>query len=275
MLQPHVDVDLASLRYYFCAEGHVNGVPAVIARTGYTGEDGFELFVDGERCPEIWNALLRDHRRRRTRTVRTRRARRAAPRGRHAALRTRADRDDHAGSSRLTVGAQDSTSRSSSERKRSNGQLELDDYSRIVGLVMEGRAPAREGYPVWLDGRIVGSIRSGSIAPSVDNKNVATALVANAAATVGTRLEVEIRGTNHERDGRFACRFTNAQSKRKRRRHGAAGGLALQQGTRVGEARRRIATIGITDYAQNALGDIVYVELPKVGTTIEQFRTSA
>ncbi len=64
MLQPHVDVDLAAMRYYFCAEGNVDGVPAVIARTGYTGEDGFELFVDGERAPEIWNALLRDHARR-------------------------------------------------------------------------------------------------------------------------------------------------------------------------------------------------------------------
>ncbi len=61
MLQPHVDIDLAGMKYYFCAEGNVYGVPATIARTGYTGEDGFELFVDGERAPEIWNALLRDH----------------------------------------------------------------------------------------------------------------------------------------------------------------------------------------------------------------------
>ncbi len=73
-------------------------------------------------------------------------------------------------------------------------QLDSDDYSRIVGLVMDGRAPAREGYPAWLDGRLVGSIRSGSIAPSVGNKNIATALVAPEAATAGTRLEVEIRG---------------------------------------------------------------------------------
>ncbi len=76
-------------------------------------------------------------------------------------------------------------------------QLELDRYSRIVGLVMESRAPAREGYPVWFDGAIVGSIRSGSIAPSLQNKSVATALVAREAAAEGTRLEVEIRGKKH------------------------------------------------------------------------------
>ncbi len=61
MLQPHVDVDLTTLKYYFCAEGNVYGRPAVIARTGYTGEDGFELFVFGEHAPEIWTNLLRDN----------------------------------------------------------------------------------------------------------------------------------------------------------------------------------------------------------------------
>ena len=62
MLQPHVDVNLSSLRYYFCADGHAYGIPTVIARTGYTGEDGFELFVDGADASMVWNALLRDHR---------------------------------------------------------------------------------------------------------------------------------------------------------------------------------------------------------------------
>ena len=63
---------------------------------------------------------------------------------------------------------------------------------------MAGRAPAREGYPVMQDGRAVGEVRSGSIAPSVGNKNIATALVAPEAATPGTTLGVEIRGTTHE-----------------------------------------------------------------------------
>jgi aminomethyltransferase len=62
---------------------------------------------------------------------------------------------------------------------------------------MEGRAPAREGYSVWFDGAIAGSVRSGSIAPSVENKNIATALVAPEASAVGTTVEVEIRGKKH------------------------------------------------------------------------------
>ena len=61
MLAPHTDVDIAALKYYFCAEGTAYGKRAVIARTGYTGEDGFELFVDGGDAAAVWNGLLRDN----------------------------------------------------------------------------------------------------------------------------------------------------------------------------------------------------------------------
>ena len=71
------------------------------------------------------------------------------------------------------------------------------DYPRIAGMVMEGRAPAREGYAVWHGDRRVGEIRSGSFAPSVGNKNIATALLEAGAATIGAVVEVEIRGARH------------------------------------------------------------------------------
>ena len=50
-------MDLAAFAYYAIAEGEVAGVPALVARTGYTGEDGFEVFVDWARGPEVWEAL--------------------------------------------------------------------------------------------------------------------------------------------------------------------------------------------------------------------------
>jgi aminomethyltransferase len=197
MLQPHVDVDLASMRYYFCTEGSVNGITAVIARTGYTGEDGFELFVGGDDASALWNALLRDHQAE---------GLEACGLGARDVLRleagmplyghelTEAITPVQAGLTwALKLGKPEFLGKEALRR-----QLELDDYSRIVGVVMEGRAPAREGYPVWFDGRIVGSVRSGSIAPSLGNKNVATALVTREAATPGTRLGIEIRGTSHD-----------------------------------------------------------------------------
>ena len=57
-LTPLTDVDLGGLRYYGIAEGSVAGIPAHVARTGYTGEDGFEVFVETARTGELWDAML-------------------------------------------------------------------------------------------------------------------------------------------------------------------------------------------------------------------------
>ena len=75
-------------------------------------------------------------------------------------------------------------------------QRESGDYARIVGVVMEGRVPARSGYPVFAGGTRVGEVRSGSWGPTVD-KNIATALVEPSAAPDGTALEIEVRGARH------------------------------------------------------------------------------
>jgi aminomethyltransferase len=196
MLQPHVDVDLAGLRYYFCAEGRVIGIPATIARTGYTGEDGFELFVEGQDASAIWNELLLAHRDEGLEPCGL---------GARDVLRLEAGMPlyGHELTEAITpvqAGLKWAIKLDKPEfvgKDALREQLELDAYSRIVGLVMEGRTPAREGYPVWYQGRTVGTVRSGSIAPSVGNKNVATALVAPETAAIGTRLEVEIRGNFH------------------------------------------------------------------------------
>src|SRR2546427_1245361 len=57
IVEPVTDVDLGALRYYAIGEGRVAGIPALVARTGYTGEDGVEIFVDNARALELWDAL--------------------------------------------------------------------------------------------------------------------------------------------------------------------------------------------------------------------------
>lgn len=57
-LQPLVDVDLSSISYYWFAEGKVDGVPAIISRTGYTGEDGFEIYFTPDESERIWNRIV-------------------------------------------------------------------------------------------------------------------------------------------------------------------------------------------------------------------------
>lgn len=196
ILQPHVDIDLASLRYYFSTEGRVEGVPAVIARTGYTGEDGFELFIDGVQAPEVWRKLIE----------------RGATQGLEPCglgardvLRLEAGMPLYGHElteeiSPIQAGLNWAVKLNKPEfigKDALAAQKERDDFPRVVGLVMGGRAPAREGYRVLHDGREVGRICSGSIGPSVENKNIATALVEKNASAEGTRLGVEIRGTAH------------------------------------------------------------------------------
>jgi aminomethyltransferase len=86
----------------------------------------------------------------------------------------------------------DFTGKRALERQRAE-----DDYDRIVGLVMEGKAPARAGYSVFRESTRVGEVRSGSPAPALGGKNIATALVHKDASAPGTGLTVEIRGAQH------------------------------------------------------------------------------
>lgn len=196
MLGPHVDADLASLKYYFCVEGRVYGRPAIIARTGYTGEDGFELFVDGENAVEIWSKLLADN---------AHNGLLPAGLGARDVLRLEAGMPlyGHELTEEITpvqAGLQWAVKLNKpgfTGKEALQRQIEADDYSRIVGIVMDGRTPAREGYQVFLGDRLAGEIRSGSVGPSVQNKNIATALVEKEAAAPGTPVLVHIRGTAH------------------------------------------------------------------------------
>lgn len=196
MLAPHVDADIAAMKYYFCLETTAFGRPAIVARTGYTGEDGFELFVAGDDAPSIWNALLAEHG-----------AEGLEPCGLGArdVLRLEAGMPlyGHELTEEITPvqGGQSWALKLSKPafigREALAAQVERDDYVRIVGLTMAGRVPAREGYGVYRDGREIGDVRSGAPAPSCGNVNIATALVPKDAATPGTLLEVDVRGTKH------------------------------------------------------------------------------
>jgi aminomethyltransferase len=196
ILAPFVDIDIAALKYYFCAEAAVDGVAAVVARTGYTGEDGFELFVSGAEAPALWRRLLE--------------AGRAAglePAGLGARdmLRLEAGMPLYGFElseqlSPLAGGQGWAVKLSKPEfvgKAALAAQLEADDYARIAGFVMDGRVPARTGYPVFSGDRRVGEVRSASFSPSYGGRNIGTVLVEKAAAAAGTELGVEIRGTVH------------------------------------------------------------------------------
>lgn len=195
ILAPHVDRPLASMRYYSCAKMNAFKKPALVARTGYTGEDGFELFVAAGDAVALWRGLLE---------AGGGAGLEPAGLGARDVLRLEAgmplyghELDESI--TPLQAGLDWAvkfekpafTGRAALERQR-----EEASFPRIVGLVMEGRVPARAGYAVKHDGRIAGEIKSGSIGPSVE-RNIATALVKSEFTQPGTKLTVEIRAAEH------------------------------------------------------------------------------
>ncbi len=196
MVDGIADPAIRDLKYYFCTEGRIYGKRAVIARTGYTGEDGFEFFLEAGDAAHVWRKMIEE-----------KRAAGLEPAGLGArdVLRLEAGMPlyGHELTESITpvqaglawvikFAKPDFRGKAALEAQRS-----ADDFRRIAGLVLDGRAPAREGYAVLQGGKNVGEIRSGSVGPSVGNKNIATALLEKDAAAPGTALQVEIRGSQH------------------------------------------------------------------------------
>jgi aminomethyltransferase len=192
VLAPLTDVDLAALRYYAIAEGRVGGVPAHVARTGYTGEDGFEIFIDWGRGAEVWEALAdagRD-----AGVI-------PAGLGARDTLRLEAgmplygnelDRETNpyeAGLGRVVKLEKpgDFVGREALTRVARDGP-----EKRLVGLRITGRGIARHGYPVLAGDRRTGVVTSGTHSPTL-GAPIAMAYVAPGDGEPGTVLSVEIR----------------------------------------------------------------------------------
>jgi aminomethyltransferase len=192
IMAPLTDLDLAGIRYYGIAEGSVARIPALVARTGYTGEDGFEVFVETARAGELWDALLsagQPHG--------------LAPVGLGArdTLRLEAgmplygnDLDPSVNPYEANLGrvvrldkAVDFVGRDALRRIAEAGPARL-----LVGLTMTGRGIARHGYPVYVGERATGVVTSGTLSPTM-GRAIAMAYVLPGDAEPGTIVEVEIR----------------------------------------------------------------------------------
>ena len=192
VLAPITDVDLGALRYYAVAEGHVAGIAALVARTGYTGEDGFEVFIETARTAEVWDALLE-----RVRAV----GGLTIGLGARDTLRLEAGMPLYGNELDLTTTPFDANlgrviklekpgdfvGRAALEKAAADGPKR-----RLVGLIVEGRGIARHGYPVHAGARRSGIVTSGTQSPTL-GVPIAMAYVAPGDAEPGSSLEVEIR----------------------------------------------------------------------------------
>ena len=192
ILQMVTDVELGTVAYYTFATGEVSGVRATISRTGYTGEDGFELFVPPQAADSVWLALMR---------VGQQEGLCPAGLGARDTLRLEAsmrlygqdiddtttvleaglgwiigwDKDDFVGKSALTRQKEEGVSR------------------RLVGFEVDGRGIARHGYGVYADDARVGTVTSGTQTPYL-RKAIGMAYVSVEYAKVDSELTIEVRG---------------------------------------------------------------------------------
>lgn len=188
-LQQFVSDDLTPIPAFGHLETAILGQPAFIARTGYTGEDGFEVMVDPSIGVELWRSFA---------------AAGVIPCGLGArdTLRLEAamalygqDIDDTTTPLEAGLGwlvhlesKGDFIGRSVLEQQKAAGVPR-----RLVGLQMQGRNIARHGYQVLNAGKVVGEVTSGTLSLTLGYP-IALAYVPTSLAQVGQQLEIEIRG---------------------------------------------------------------------------------
>jgi aminomethyltransferase len=194
ILQGLTPIDLKQVAFYRFAEGRAAGADAIVARTGYTGEDGFEIFVAPEAAPSLWRAI-----------VEAGRPLGLLPAGLGArdTLRLEArmmlygnDMDETTTLIEAGLGWIVSLDEAKGDF---NGRAVLAEQKaqgaprKLVGFEMTERGIPRHGYPVVLDGEVVSTVTSGTFAPFLQ-KSIGRAYLPAARAAVGTDLAIDIRG---------------------------------------------------------------------------------
>lgn len=192
ILKPLTDVDLGAMKYYRFAQGKVLGEAATISRTGYTGEDGFEILIAAKVGEKVARGILERGA-----------SRGIAPIGLAArdTLRLEAKMalygndidEDHTvleADLEWIVKWQkgDFVGRDALARQKEQGVSR-----KLVGFEMVDRGIARRGYPVFASGVPSDTVTSGSFAPFL-KKNIGLAYLPVASSRPGSEIEIEIRG---------------------------------------------------------------------------------
>ncbi|MFH1475547.1 MAG: glycine cleavage system aminomethyltransferase GcvT [Chloroflexota bacterium] len=192
ILAPLTDLDLDAILYYGIAEGVVAGVPGMVARTGYTGEDGFEVFVDAAAATTVWDALAAAGE-----------AAGLVPVGLGArdTLRLEAGMPLYGNELDLATTPFDAGLGRVVKLDKEGGFVGQEALAaaaaagprrQLVGLIVRGRGIARHGHPVWSGGDASGVVTSGTMSPTL-GVPIAMSYVAPADSAPGTMLDVEIR----------------------------------------------------------------------------------
>jgi aminomethyltransferase len=182
---------ISDLAYYAFLRTSVAGVETLLSRTGYTGEDGFELYLPADGAGRVWDALME---------AGAGHGLQPAGLGARDTLRLEAkmalygnDIDDTTTALEADLGWMvkfkkgDFIGRDALLRQKGEGL-----QRRLIGFEMEGRAIARHGYDALVDGRKVGTVTSGTLAPFL-GKRIGLAYLPLEFCDVGRAFEVQVR----------------------------------------------------------------------------------
>ena len=187
-LQPLADRDLSAIPPFRVRAARVNGARSLIARTGYTGEDGFEIITPAKDAAALWRSLMDN-------------GAAACGLGARDVLRLEAGLPLHgndidtstnpyeAGLGRFVDPDRDGCAAGAALRRLRDSA----PSRKLAGFVMIGRGVARGGYPILRGGRRVGEVTSGGPSPTLD-LNIGMGYLASEHSEPGTRVEIEIRG---------------------------------------------------------------------------------
>jgi aminomethyltransferase len=190
-LQKLTATDLAPIQYYHFTDGEVSGTPARIARTGYTGEDGFEIYIAPNQAERIWNEIL---------DAGAEFGIKPCGLGARNTLRLESKmalygHEIHASITpyeadlgwivKLDKG--DFTGKAALAKQKAQGVTR-----KLVGFEMTGRGIGRDGYEVYLDGAPAGWVTSGGPSPSLA-KNIGLCYLPSDRAKPGQTIQIMIR----------------------------------------------------------------------------------
>jgi aminomethyltransferase len=192
ILQPFTEIDLTGIHYYHCAAAPIDGINCIISRTGYTGEDGFELYCPTVDVVKLWSDLLVAGR-----------PQGLLPTGLGArdTLRLEAglclyghELDEQTNPLEARLGWTVKINKGSfSGRDALRTTKEQGPQKLLIGIEMLERGIPRGGYAIYDKEQRIGTLTSGAPGPSV-GKNIGIGYVEAAYAVIGNAVQIDIRG---------------------------------------------------------------------------------
>jgi aminomethyltransferase len=191
IIQPLVEKDISDLKYYNFIETEIAGVKAIVSRTGYTGELGYEIYLEDDDAVTAWNALMEEG---------SDKGLKPAGLGARDTLRLEKalclyGNDIDETTNPLEAGLSWTVK---FDKDDFNGKDELEEVKengvqrKLVGFIMEERGIPRHGYDIKIDNEVVGEVTSGSYSPTLD-ENIGLAYIDKDKASEDTELDICIR----------------------------------------------------------------------------------